>query len=171
MTNDTQYHKFEAAGLGRAPFRFVGHEHRTYQACPGAPIQVGGSCDYCGTGISDFYWIQDADGKRFKVGCECVKKLGDKGLVKQVAEAKRKVDREKRHARERVRLDELDALLDEGGIEAELLEHPHPMADSGAFFASLTLLDWVGYMMQNAGTSGRLRVLTKLRKVRKAARQ
>ncbi len=44
-------HVFERAGLGLAPFRFVGMEEKTFQACPGAPIQAGSSCDYCGTGM------------------------------------------------------------------------------------------------------------------------
>lgn len=34
----TTTHPFEDAGLGRGPFRFVGHEVKTFQAGPGAPI-------------------------------------------------------------------------------------------------------------------------------------
>src|SRR3990167_5391821 len=30
-------HKFERAGLGKAPYKMVAFERRTYQACPGAP--------------------------------------------------------------------------------------------------------------------------------------
>jgi hypothetical protein len=79
-------HPFEAAGLGLAPFRFVGMEHKTFQACPGAPIQVGGSCDYCSTGISYFCWIESADGRRFKVGSDCVAKV-DPALAASVKRA------------------------------------------------------------------------------------
>lgn len=76
-------HVFEAAGLGKAPFRCIGEIEKTYQACPGAPIQVGGSCDYCGTGIRYQYIIKDATGRTFKVGSECVRKTKDAGLIKQ----------------------------------------------------------------------------------------
>lgn len=67
-------HPFEKAGLGKAPFRYDGHSEITFQAHPGAPVQAGGSCDYCGTGIRDAFWIKSADGRRFKVGCDCVEK-------------------------------------------------------------------------------------------------
>jgi len=86
-------HIFETAGLGSAPFTFVGNERKYFQACPGAPLQCGGSCDYCGTGIVDMYHIQSSDGRSFKVGCECVKKTGDLGLIakiKQVRSARAK---------------------------------------------------------------------------------
>ena len=75
-------HKFESAGLGKAPFRFIGYEHKTYQAHPSAPVQVGGSCDYCGQGISNMYHVKSADGNRFKVGSDCIAKVDDKGLQK-----------------------------------------------------------------------------------------
>jgi hypothetical protein len=63
-------HCFEIAGLGQAPFAFVGFSVRKYQACVGAPIQCGCSCDYCGTAIMNVYEIESADGKRFKVGSD-----------------------------------------------------------------------------------------------------
>lgn len=43
-------HKFELAGLGKAPFHFTGQvSEKTYQACNGAPVQPASTCDYCGT--------------------------------------------------------------------------------------------------------------------------
>ena len=71
-------HPFERSGLGTAPFQFVRYEYLTYQACPGAPVQVGGSCDHCGTGIKDAFWIRGADGREFKVGSSCVYKTSGK---------------------------------------------------------------------------------------------
>ena len=57
-------HKFELAGLGLAPYTFLGCERKVYQACQGAPEQPGGSCDYCGTGIMYQFLLRSADGRR-----------------------------------------------------------------------------------------------------------
>jgi hypothetical protein len=68
-------HPFTRAGFGPAPFRCVGMTVERYQACHGAPVQPGTSCDYCGTGIMYAFWIVNADSsRRFKVGCDCVAK-------------------------------------------------------------------------------------------------
>jgi hypothetical protein len=72
---NTATHPFTRAGFGPAPFRCVGMTVEKYQACQGAPIQPGTSCDYCGTGIMYAFWIVNADeSRRFKVGCDCVAK-------------------------------------------------------------------------------------------------
>jgi hypothetical protein len=68
-------HPFERAGLGSAPFRCVGWYESKYQAIPGdpsCPVQPGSSCDYCGQGIVNVFVIRSADGREFKVGCDCV---------------------------------------------------------------------------------------------------
>lgn len=70
----TAVHPFERAGLGAAPFRCAGSYEAKYQACHGAPIQPGASCDYCGQGIMLVYVIKSSDGKTFRVGCDCVAK-------------------------------------------------------------------------------------------------
>lgn len=75
-------HVFERAGLGKAPFRCVGVVQKSYQASPDSPVQPGGSCDYCGTGIYFHCMIRSADGRTFKVGSDCVFKTGDAGLLK-----------------------------------------------------------------------------------------
>lgn len=74
-------HLFEKAGLGVAPFRLVGFRQKRYCPAPGAPSMPGDSCDYCGTAIVDCCEILSADGQRFTVGNECVKKTGDAGLI------------------------------------------------------------------------------------------
>lgn len=81
-------HPFEAAGLGHAPFHVTGHAEKTYCAGPGAPIQCGGSCDYCGTGIVDHYYIKGSGpgDKEFHVGSDCVRKTGDRVLIAKVKE-------------------------------------------------------------------------------------
>lgn len=81
-------HVFEKAGLGKAPFRCVGVTEKvgpitmpdgTQIGSPGQPM---GCCDYCGTGIKDCYVIQSSDKKQFVVGCDCVARTGDAGLIK-----------------------------------------------------------------------------------------
>ncbi len=74
-------HIFERAGLGAAPFRCVGFTEIVF-TMPDGTTKAGGSCDYCGTGIRDAYWIMGRDGKKFKVGCDCVEKTGDAGLIR-----------------------------------------------------------------------------------------
>ena len=61
-------HPFERAGLGVAPYTFLGVSERVYVACPGAPAQPGGTCDYCGNGIRYLYHCVSADGRRFAGG-------------------------------------------------------------------------------------------------------
>jgi hypothetical protein len=85
-------HRFELAGLGKAPFRFTGQvSEKTYQACQGAPIQAGSTCDYCGTCIRYEFWVRSACGKEFKVGCDCIHKTDDAGLIQQISVAERKL--------------------------------------------------------------------------------
>jgi hypothetical protein len=100
MEEDTKVHCFERAGLGKAPFRVIGFEVRKYQACPGAPVQPGASCDYCGTGIMNVFHIKGAgsEAAAFKVGCDCVAKTGDGGLRKAVNGLIREYRAEKRNA-------------------------------------------------------------------------
>lgn len=92
------------SGFGPGPYRVVGYQQKIHQACQGAPIQAGGSCDYCGTAIMHAYTIRCADGVEFVVGCDCVRKV-DRELVKECAavrrDSARKMRREAREAAER----------------------------------------------------------------------
>lgn len=74
-------HPFEEAGFGVAPYRFDGVTRNWFCAGPGDPGKPGGSCDYCGTGIAFEYWVRSSDGRRFKVGCDCIAKLARKDNV------------------------------------------------------------------------------------------
>ena len=78
---DIGRHVFERAGLGKPPFRYAGMRECKYQACVGAPVQPGASCDYCGQGIMYACDIRSSDGRMFKVGCDCVARTGDAGLI------------------------------------------------------------------------------------------
>ncbi len=159
----TEQHKFEKAGLGLAPFRVVGNEQKTFQACPGAPMQVGGSCDYCGTGIIDTYYIESADGKKFQVGCECVRKTGDKGMMKVVNKNKATAAK----AREKQRIEDMQGRLDgDGSLRGLLAEQPHPQ--SWLDKQGKTLLDSVEWMIANAGHAGKIKTVRLIEKLEKA---
>jgi hypothetical protein len=170
----TTIHKFEAAGLGRAPFKFVGMVKQDIaygQAVVNSEefraggilitTAPGGACAYCGTYILNMFNIKSADGKVFHVGSECVQKTGDAGLKKVVAAKVREMDSKRRHAREAAQLVEGLAFLGRVDVAAFLAATPHPIkfrADAGE-----TYLDSVAWMLANAGTSGKLRTVKAVR--------
>jgi hypothetical protein len=91
-------HPFERAKLGLAPFRCTRVTVEKYQACHGAPIQPGTSCDFCGTGIMYAYWIKGSDERpEFKVGCDCVARTG--AVVERFDVERKKLAREQSAAR------------------------------------------------------------------------
>ncbi len=152
-TVGTVVHKFEVAGLGKAPFRFDGFEVKTYQACHGAPVQPGASCDFCGTGIMNVFWIKGADGKRFKVGCDCVEKTGDRGLLKVINAKVAEHKRELAHARIERKVAEARLVLPT--IADALRSQPHPyewLAKKGC-----SKLDFVEWTLAHAGWSAQER--------------
>lgn len=79
----TALHCFEKANLGTYPFRCVGVTYQTFRAAPDAPLQPGACCDYCGTGIMYVYAVVGADGRKFKVGSDCIARTGDAGLIRE----------------------------------------------------------------------------------------
>lgn len=89
-------HKFEDAGLGRAPYTYVREVDRGRNN--------PGSCNYCGTAIRYEQVIEDASGKRFVVGSDCICKSGDEGLIPFVTEAEKQRRWAKAAAAEEVRL-------------------------------------------------------------------
>ncbi|MEN6367735.1 MAG: hypothetical protein ABFC88_13065 [Thermoguttaceae bacterium] len=158
-------HPFERAGLGVAPFRFIGMSEKVYCACPGAPAQPAGTCDYCGNGIRYCYHIKSADGREFVVGCDCVQKTDRACLVnatefdRAVAAQERKLRQARRAktvAKEEERI--AAALAQYPAVRERMGEHPHPNATPGGWFAGKTLADWADYMAERAGHSGRLRL-------------
>lgn len=64
-------HPWERAGLGKAPFRYVGMFENVFRM-PDGSTKAGGSCDYCGTGIRYCFRCVSADDKSFVVGCDCI---------------------------------------------------------------------------------------------------
>lgn len=95
-------HVFELSNLGTAPFQVIGfidmpargllgtnpsaynnHMREAGQIARAFGVRLG-SCDHCGTGIINHFVIQSSDGVRFVVGCDCVMKTGDAGLVSEI---------------------------------------------------------------------------------------
>lgn len=84
---DYGIHLFTKSVGAQGPFECVGYHRAAYQACQGAPIQPGGCCAHCGTGIYECFVIQGttpttAGHKTFIVGSTCVMKTGDAGLIR-----------------------------------------------------------------------------------------
>lgn len=105
--------KWELAGIGKAPFKCVGVAELPSKALLEAgnvegynnhmrslPLEYGlGTCYVCGMALMVNYLIRDAEGKKFVVGCECVKKTGDTILTNEMNEARKARERAKRAAK------------------------------------------------------------------------
>lgn len=164
-------HRFEQAGLGKAPFNCVGMEVKAHVACQGAPVQPGGTCDYCGQAILYVFHCISRDGKRFHVGSDCVARVGDEGLKRDLDRQPewRRLKREKAQAAKARRdarvLEALKALLADKDALAALAEQPHPQGfvdrETGE---PLTALDWAWWMMDHCGAAGREGLLKGLKK-------
>lgn len=166
--SENKIHVFERAGLGKAPFRFVGiTEERGPKVVErangvtfsvGAPGQPMGSCNFCGTGIAECCHIVSADGKRFIVGNECVKRTGDKGLAKVTNEAINKIRRAARHKREALKIEQAGAWLQKPDVRLCLENRKHPFGFKDRDGNPLTALEWAEWMMDNAGNAGKVKV-------------
>jgi hypothetical protein len=151
-------HVFEEAGLGCAPFRYIGCEDRvgpiklkdgTEVGAPGQPM---GTCKYCGQGIKTCCLIESADGKVFTVGTDCVLKTGDKGLKKEVDKHRREV----RKAREDARIAATRARIEgDQELRQALADHPMPQP----WRPNNTALEWATWIMANAGNAGKMSVV------------
>jgi hypothetical protein len=156
-TETVRIHKFQEAGLGAAPYRFDGMTENVYSACPGHS-QPGGTCDYCGTGIQFEFWLVSADGKRFKVGSDCIHKA-DSGndrnfrvIVSKVKAAENARKKLQTQTRQDARIAAAVVRLET--VRPVLASQPHPndwLAKQGK-----TLADWCDYMMKNAGRTGKV---------------
>lgn len=157
--NESTVHPFESAGLGIAPFSYVGTSHKVGPIAMGNGVTVGspgqpmGTCEYCGQGIAYCCSIESSDGNRFIVGSDCVEKTYGKGtpIVSTVQRDRRVAERNARKSREATRIAE--------GIEwaAEnsdaLGAIPNPQRDGE------TLADKFAWFMAHAGNTGKLRII------------
>jgi hypothetical protein len=164
-------HVFEKAGLGLAPFRWVGVEIRrgpmrvedpkggiiTEVGAPGQPM---GSCAYCGQGIAECHLIRSADGKVFTVGCVCVGKTGDRGLIQKT---KKEANRIKK-AREKERIKAAQEHLKNEAVRMMLRQ----MAClTGHNPSALECVEW---FFENAGHTGKLKAARTVERARKAVK-
>jgi len=134
---DIKGHKFERIVGLVAPFSLLGYEGKS-SFNPLVKGSGGTSCDYCGTYIINVYWIQDANGKKFKVGSECVRHLGDTKLVTIVEGEKKKQERIKREIKKQAKREAQNKEFEDALIILANYPHPHP------YFASQkkTLADY-----------------------------
>jgi hypothetical protein len=119
-------HAFQVAGLGLAPFKFLGVSRNVFNNGDGT-TKPGGSCDYCGTAIENEFNLRSTDGKEFKVGCDCIRKAGDVGLLRAYTTSPeyRNAQREKRRAKHFKDAAELTALLSQHADKLAAIPHPY----------------------------------------------
>jgi hypothetical protein len=148
-------HCFEKAGLGKAPFRYVGmvaqeiqYGQRVIGHLNGVTFTTkpGGTCDYCGTYIVNMFRIKSSDDKTFVVGCDCVLKTGDAGLIKKIKSSQSLLQSARRKAQKDHKADQDQELCTTTDLSM-FADKPHP----NAFFASKgkTLKDWADFCLAN----------------------
>jgi hypothetical protein len=155
-------HPFERGGFGKPPFRVTGFSEETYQACPGAPVQPGTSCDHCGTGIRYVVHIKSADGQAFKIGTDCA--LTQLGKESNINPADRKMADSIK-----VSVNKRKAKMAKAAKLARIARGKELLATNRAAFAGLphvneklaarglTLADYLDWMFDRAGAQGRVK--------------
>lgn len=167
-------HPWERAGLGLAPFRWTGvtiesgGEGKYRQVVngveftSGAPGQPMGTCAYCLQGIKECHHIVSSDGRKFTVGCDCVKRVEDEGsrVLSLVERAHRELNRKTKQKRDAVKIAEGLAWFET--VKEAAASKPHPnktMASRGR-----TLADYFVWMQDRAGTTGKLEAIKTVKK-------
>lgn len=92
------------------------------------------------------YTIVSAEGNRFVVGSDCVRKTESPGLIREAAKVRDTAELE--NAKE----------FFEANVE-KLRTHPHPK------ITTLTFLDWVNWMWSNSGKTGKMKALKEAQKI------
>lgn len=135
-------HVFEAAGLGKGPFKLA---HVTAE---------GGHCQFCATAIVFRFYIKGQDSREFFVGSDCVMKTGDVGLMRVVEAEVKKRQAELRHKRDAEKMAAIKDRLADPTVIAELSAQPHPYdyyAKQGK-----TRKDYIDYVMRFGGKTAKL---------------
>lgn len=129
-------HPFTVAGLGNAPFSFIGMRENVFNNGDGT-TKGGGMCAYCGTGIRNEFVVRSACGKQFVVGCDCIRKVNDTRLIAAIASAerlhKRKLAADRKIKKEneaRVEITALESEFNDALLNLQSLPHPN------SYFAS-----------------------------------
>lgn len=158
---ETKIHAFEKAGLGKAPFRFVGQIHQDIaygQAVISPDLMIttkpGGTCDYCGTYILNMFRIVSSDGRTFKVGSDCVAKTGDAGLIRKVAAVVKTATAKRTAERNAAKIETLKAQLADETIRAKLAVAQAPSSARTTW----SLISYADWMIVHAGTAGKIKV-------------
>lgn len=165
-------HPFERAGLGRAPFRYVGpvEQDMMYgevilnradfeKGAPAMTTKPGGSCAYCGTYIVQMFNVRSSDGNIFHVGSDCIAKVYGEThqITRAVKKAVSKHRKAQTDARNAAKIEAVKALLASSEFLAKLSAQPSPNAARAEKLGE-TLSDWAVWMMAHAGTAGKLKV-------------
>lgn len=167
-------HAFEKAGLGKAPFRYLGmvYQDISYgllnikvQGANGELIDAqttpGGTCDYCGHYILNMFRIESADGKKFKVGCDCIRKCGDAGLVKIAKDQISAAERTKR-AEKKIKAEAAAKDLCFATDFEQFRSIPHPTSYRAT--EGETMADWCEWMRDNRNYNTLAAMIRKLQK-------
>ena len=166
-TIETETHVFEKAGLGNAPFQCVGmfsipstslaasNPDAYNNAMASLPRDMNcGSCTFCGTAIMHHYIVKSANDRKFTVGCDCVGRTGDAGLIKEVKQVRVRIMQEQRTAKRNLKAAERQALWMQERAEraaifnvehTALIERARPYLDAQGF-----IKDVVGRGMEGA---------------------
>ncbi len=135
---EKKVHRWEYTGHGAAPFRCVGvvefpskavleqNPDAYNNAMKNLPKGYGlGTCAICGMALTVNYLINSADGKKFAVGCECVRKADDRNLTSAMNEKRLERERAKRAAKKeekRQAKEEAERKRNGGKTDAEIAE-------------------------------------------------
>jgi hypothetical protein len=168
-------HIFEEAGLGHAPYKFMGlyslpspliaetnpdMYNLMLEEIPHTTLGGAGTCSYCGMPIMNLYIIQSLDKETFFVGSECVLKTGDKGLINLAKRAANEVVTDKRHSKESIAIEVLRSALNEKEVQEYLDTLPHPKGWEGQ-----TFMDYADWMFRHSGNAGKMKLLKELNKL------
>jgi hypothetical protein len=159
-TETSTVHPFEIAGLGKAPFKYLGEHKQDLQygqavvGTIGGPdgyavtTKPGGTCAYCGTSIVNMFKIRSADGKVFRVGSDCALKVGGEKIAKAVSQDVRRKNAAATKARGLKEIGEALELLGRVDVRADLASQCHRGQNA---------LEYVTWMLRNAGHAGKVR--------------
>ncbi len=171
METETTLHPFQRAGLGLAPFRYVGMREQDLlygevilnraefeQTGIAMTTKPGGTCAYCGTYIVNMFNVKSADGKVFHVGSDCILKTygKDHPIARKVTKAVAARTKARIAARKDAQIAQAAEMLTRENVRAVLGNLPHPtpcLARKGE-----TLLGWAEYVMKVANLNGRVKV-------------
>ncbi len=169
-------HPFTAAGLGQAPFRYIGAE--VQDLCYGQAViagrdgigpmvttKPGGTCAYCGNYILNMFNVKSADGKVFHVGSDCIEKVygPTHKIVRAVAKVVADRTKARKAARDAAKIEEAVQLLARNDVRAKLAETAHPNAFRANTYGD-TLLNWAEFLIAHGGTAGKLRAAHQISK-------